>query len=72
VLGEHLRLGSQAVILSRTFHRPDAEVSFEASVQALRDAERTLVARDLAQVQTDALGTADRIRRIASDMAVAP
>jgi hypothetical protein len=38
----------------------------------LRDAERTLVARDLAQVQTDALDTADRIRRIASDMAVAP
>jgi hypothetical protein len=72
VLGEHLRLGSQAVILSRTFHRPDAEVSFEASVQALREAERALAARDPAQVQADARNTADQIRQIAVDMAAAP
>jgi HpcH/HpaI aldolase/citrate lyase family len=71
VLGEHLRLGSQAVILSRTFHRPDAEVSFEASVQALREAERELAVRDADRVHADARETADRIRQIAADMAAA-
>jgi hypothetical protein len=71
VLGEHLRLGSQAVILSRTFHRPDAEISFEASVEAVRQAERTLAQRDPAQVLADARDTADRIRQIA-DAGAAP
>ncbi len=71
VLGEHLRLGSQAVILSRTFHRPDAEVSFETSVQMLREAERALSQREADRVQADARDTADRIRRIAADMAPA-
>ncbi|MEY4712603.1 MAG: hypothetical protein RIS88_2053 [Pseudomonadota bacterium] len=71
VLGEHLRLGSQAVILSRTFHRPEADVSFEASVQVLREVERALAGRDAARVQADARETADRIRRIAVDMAAA-
>ncbi len=71
VLGEHLRLGSQAVILSRTFHRPDAEASFEASVQALREAERELAARDTDRVQVDARETADRIRQIVAEMAAA-
>ncbi len=68
VLGEHLRLGSRAVILSRTFHRPDAEISFEASVQALREAEQALARRDAAQVQADARETAARIREIAAGM----
>jgi hypothetical protein len=45
VLAEHLRLGSGAVILSRTFHRPDSEAVFEDEVAALRDAERQLAAR---------------------------
>ena len=71
VLGEHLRLGPQAVILSRTFHRPDAEISFEASVEAVRQAERTLAQRDPAQVLADARDTADRIRQIA-DAGAAP
>ena len=47
VWAKKLTDGSQAVILSRTFHRPDAEISFEASVQGLRDAERTLSASRL-------------------------
>lgn len=68
VLGEHLRLGSQAVILSRTFHRPDAEVSFEASVQLLRETECALAGRDSDRIQADARETADRIRQIAAEM----
>ncbi|WP_372659921.1 aldolase/citrate lyase family protein, partial [Hydrogenophaga sp.] len=32
VLAEHLRLGSQAVILSRTFHRADSNAVFEAEI----------------------------------------
>lgn len=71
VLGEHLRLGSQAVILSRTFNRSDAGTSYEEGIHALRQAERELAARDAAQVQADARETAGRIRQIAADMAAA-
>ena len=71
VLGEHLRLGSQAVILSRTFHREDSDAVFEHEVQALREVERTLAARDDARVQADAREAADRIREIAGAMAAA-
>lgn len=47
VLGEHLRLGSSSVILSRTFHRLDqgeqaALEQFVTELQKLRDAEATL------------------------------
>jgi citrate lyase beta subunit len=45
VLGEHLRLGSSAVILSRTFNRLDGEHSFEEAVLALRRAEAELALR---------------------------
>lgn len=69
VLGEHLRLGSQAVILSRTFHRPDAEAVFEHEIEALRAAERALAGRDAARVAADALETAGRIREIAATLA---
>ncbi len=71
VLGEHLRLGSQAVILSRTFNRPDAGSSYEDGIHALRQAERELAVRDAARVQADARETAGRIRQIAADMAAA-
>jgi hypothetical protein len=66
VLAEHLRLGSKAVILSRTFHRPDEGGSFEAAVQQLRDAEAALAGRSSEQVQADHLRIAQRIRDIAS------
>ncbi len=55
VLGEHLRLGSQAVILSRTFHRPGEGGSFEDEVGRLRAAEAMLAARGAAQVEADRL-----------------
>ncbi len=71
VLGEHLRLGSQAVILSRTFHREDSDAVFENEVAALREAERSLAARDAAQVAADAQATAARIREIAAGITAA-
>lgn len=68
VLAEHLRLGSRAVILSRTFHRPDSGERFEDEVAALRSAERELVARSAEQVQADRLRIADTIGEIAARM----
>jgi hypothetical protein len=71
VLAEHLRLGSGAVILSRTFHR-DSEMDFEREIVALREAEHALAQRTPAQVQADAARIADRIRSIASGLAARP
>lgn len=68
VLAEHLRLGSQAVILSRTFDREDAGEGFEQQVAALRDAERQLAVRTPLQVQDDAVRIAAAIRRIAGEL----
>ncbi|HEY8360311.1 MAG TPA: aldolase/citrate lyase family protein [Ramlibacter sp.] len=65
VLAEHLRLGSTAVILSRTFHRADAATVFEDEVAALRAAEAQLAARTPAQQQLDAQRIATAIARIA-------
>ena len=69
VLAEHLRLGSQAVILSRTFNRPgedEAPDRFEREVQALRDAEAELARRTPDQVQADAGRIAATIQAIAA------
>lgn len=71
VLGEHLRLGSRAVILSRTFHR-DSEAVFEHEVANLRDAEAQLARRSPEQVVADRLRVAARIREIAASMASQP
>lgn len=68
VLAEHLRLGSGAVILSRTFHRADSQEVFETQVQALRDAERELSARDASQIARDAQATREAIGRIAASL----
>jgi hypothetical protein len=68
VLAEHLRLGSGAVILSRTFHR-DSEMDFEREVAALRKAERELAARTPEQVAADAQRIHERIRSIAAGLA---
>ena len=68
VLAEHLRLGSQAVILSRTFHGSGSAGSFEDEVAALREAERDLASRSAEQVQADRLRIADTIGQIASRM----
>ena len=68
VLAEHLRLGSQAVILSRTFHRPDSGERFEDEVAALRSAERDLATRSAEQVQADRLRIAETIGHIAASL----
>ncbi|WP_457279367.1 aldolase/citrate lyase family protein [Polaromonas sp. P5_D5] len=65
VMGEHLRLGSQAVILSRTFNRPDGEQSFEAAVEALREAESGLAKRSAAQIDADRIRVAALIGQLA-------
>ncbi len=60
VLAEHLRLGSSAVILSRTFHRAAqnldeirANLDFGREVERLREHEVRLAGRDAAQVAAD-------------------
>ena len=70
VLAEHLRLGSQAVILSRTFHRDDAR--FETEVAALRTAESRLLLRSRQQIEADAERIAANIGRIACAVAATP
>ena len=58
VLAEHVRLGSGAVILSRTFNRADAQPggkSFEQAVAALRMAELALGLRSSESVEKDRL-----------------
>lgn len=71
VLAEHLRLGSGAVILSRTFHRK-SQTDFDNEVAALRQAEHALRARAPQQVQADAKRIHDRIRAIAADLGERP
>lgn len=68
VLGEHLRLGSRAVILSRTFQRPDAPTPLEAEVAVLREAEAQLLRRTAAQVESDREQAAQAIHAIARRM----
>jgi len=65
VLGEHLRLGSGAVILSRTFHRADALEGFEQEVGLLRQAEAGLARRSAAEIEVDRV----RVRALVSDIA---
>lgn len=68
VLAEHVRLGSGAVILSRTFNRMDSrssEKSFEQAVAALRETELVFGLRSTHQVEKDRLRTAGLIRELA-------
>ncbi len=68
VLAEHLRLGSQAVILSRTFHRGGVE-HFEREIAALRSAEQSLAQRSPQQVEDDRERIHRRIREVAAGLA---
>ncbi|MFN3375357.1 MAG: aldolase/citrate lyase family protein [Burkholderiaceae bacterium] len=68
VLAEHLRLGSGAVILSRTFHRADGGGSFEQQVHKLREAERALVVRSKTQAQLDAQAVVATVQRICAQL----
>lgn len=72
VLAEHLRLGSEAVILSRTFHRADGADTFEAEVGRLRAAESALRQRTPAQVMGDAQRIASTIHQIADTLGPRP
>jgi hypothetical protein len=72
VLAEHLRLRSESVILSRTFHRSEDKGTFEDEVARLRDAERELAQRTPAQVEADARRIAATIRAIASGAGQVP
>ena len=65
VLAEHLRLGSQAVILSRTFNRVDEATSFEQAVAELRQAEAALGLRTAAAVDADRVRVAGLIEQLA-------
>ena len=69
VLAEHVRLGSSAVILSRTFHRPDSSDSFEAEVSVLRAAEAELAQRSAAATEADRQRIARQITAIAGRLA---
>lgn len=58
VLGEHLRLGSDAVILSRTFYRPNEDnkaiaLVFKRELKALQDTEQKLMERSKQEVLLD-------------------
>ena len=65
VLAEHLRLGSRAVILSRTFNRANEATTFGQAVAELRQAERTLALRPAAAVEADRQRVAGLIRQLA-------
>ena len=73
ILAEHLRLGSQAVILSRTFNRVSSisdtgrgEASFEDAVRELRSVEHELLRRHPKEVESDRLKVAGLIRQQAA------
>ena len=68
VLAEHLRLGSGAVILSRTFNRPNTRVgekSFEQAIAELRAAELELGLRSPGLIEKDKLRTHGLIAELA-------
>lgn len=68
VLAEHVRLGSQALILSRTFNRADTqsgEKSFEQAVTGLRVAEMALGLRSPEKIEIDKLRTYELIAELA-------
>ena len=71
VLAEHLRLGSGAVILSRTFHRPGEGGSFEEEVAKLRAAEVRLALRTPEQIEADRVRIAAIIDEIAAKISAA-
>ncbi len=74
VLAEHLRLGSQAVILSRTFAfaRRDTDASFEEEVLALRVCEAELAYRSPEQIEADRVRISTSILAIAERLAKTP
>ena len=68
VLAEHIRLGSRAVILSRTFHQAGGKGTFEEQVLALRQRENQLALRSPAEVEADRLRIHNAIDSISRAM----
>lgn len=64
VLAEHVRLGSRAVILSRTFHQHGQALPFEEAVGELRDSECQLRLRNAAQVEADRLRLLSQVAEV--------
>jgi hypothetical protein len=79
VLGEHLRLGSRSVILSRTFNRerieaPDSDwhAIYAEEIERLRHAVQVLAQREPAEIENDRLLAVDLITRVAQSLGLAP
>jgi hypothetical protein len=79
VLGEHLRLGSSSVILSRTFNRerieaPDSDwhAIYAREIRRLHHASRVLAQREPAEVENDRLLAVDLIARITQSLGPVP
>ena len=79
VLGEHLRLGSRSVILSRTFNRerieaPDSDwrAIYAAEIHRLHHAVQVLAQREPAEIENDRLLAIDLITRVAQSLGFAP
>lgn len=68
VLAEHLRLGSRAVILSRTFHHPGGSGTFEDEVRALRRVEQQLAMRSPGEIAADRLRIQGAINAVSRGM----
>ncbi|MBN8777162.1 aldolase/citrate lyase family protein [Thiomonas arsenitoxydans] len=75
VLGEHLRLGSTSVILSRTFNRerieaPDSDwkAIYAAEIHRLHHAVQVLAQREPAEIENDRLLAIDLITRVAQSL----
>ena len=72
VLAEHVRLGSHAVILSRTFFRSDAQETTEKAIAALRRCESALSARSSIEATFDQVRITELIQKMAKQMGTAP
>ena len=79
VLGEHLRLGSSSVILSRTFNRERIEAPdsnwrgiYAEQIGRLRHAAQVLAQREPAEVENDRLLAIDLISRVARTLNPSP
>ncbi|MBN2692039.1 MAG: aldolase [Burkholderiaceae bacterium] len=75
VLGEHLRLGSGSVILSRTFNRerieaPDSDwhAIYAEEIRRLHHAVQVLAQREPAEIENDRLLAVDLITRVARSL----
>ena len=72
VLAEHVRLGSNAVILSRTFFGGEAAASSVEAITVLRECEVELSRRNVASVQADHIRINATINDLAQAMGATP